>query len=144
MSKKIKKKKKVIPVGTNVHSFLDNVITLYRSSNDTFTGALDYIFFKVLNCDPEQYYNLTDSEEISKDEIKEMQEEYENYEKKHCKEVSKTLERELNEVILYIREKALKENVIKEFSNDKYEEINYSYTFEYLLKKLMDFYKEKV
>lgn len=138
-----KRKRKITPIGANTHCSVDNVITLYRSSNDIFNGVLDYIFFKVLNSDPVQYHNINrDDTELTSEDIAEMQSDFENYESKYKKEISPTLEREIEEIIIYIRREALKEKVIAPFSKDKYQENKLSYSFTYLIKKIMDYYKE--
>ncbi|MGL4452471.1 MAG: hypothetical protein ACRCTZ_15000 [Sarcina sp.] len=144
MIKPIRCKKKVTPIGANAHMGVDNIITLYRSSNDIFNGVLDYIFFKVLNLEPVEYFNVKEFEfEPEEKEIEEIQSDYLNYELKYKKEISKSLEKDIEEVVLYIRKKALEDKKIYKFTNDKYLEDEISYSFEYVIKKIMDYYKER-
>lgn len=143
MRKPIRCKKKVTPIGANAHMGVDNIITLYRSSNDIFNGILDYIFFKVLNLEPVEYFNAKEFEfEPEERDIDEIQEDYLNYNLKYKKEISKSLEKDIEEVIPYIRRKALRDKKIYEFTEGKYLETKLSYSFDYIIKKIMDYYKE--
>lgn len=123
---------------------VDNIITLYRSSNDIFNGVLDYIFFKVLNLEPVEYFNIKEfEEEPGEKEIEEAQGDYLNYSVKFKKEISKSLENDIEEVILYIRKKALEDKKIYAFTPDKYLENEISYSFKYIVKKIIDYYRER-
>lgn len=142
MRKPIRCKKKVTPIGANAHMGVDNIITLYRSSNDIFNGVLDYIFFRVLNLEPVEYFNAKEFDfEPEESEIEGIQEDYLNYNLKYRKEISKSLEKDIDLVILYIRQKALEDEKIYEFTSGKYLETKLSYSFEYIIKKIMDYYK---
>jgi RIO-like serine/threonine protein kinase len=139
---KVRVKSKIISIGTNADFGIDNIITLYRSSNDVFYGVLDYMFYKVLNCDPSEHNNLTELPfEYNEDELEEMIFNFEQYELKHDKEISKVLKKDIEKCIIYIRKKALKDGIIEEYIKSKYVEVKESYTLEYLIVQIMNYYK---
>lgn len=135
----------IVTVGNKNHNDLDNILTLSISNNDIYCGCVDYLFFKVLNLEPIEYFNLTNMEfldPITDSEIDYYQKTYLLFKEKN--HFSEKITSDLKELELYIREKALEENVIKEsIIKNKYIESAYSYNSEYLFSKILKFYSEK-
>ena len=134
------KKIKNYVVGNKCHNKLDNLITQSRSNNDEYDIVMDYLFYVVLNLTPEQYLNSIELNdyEPDDDEIKTLNENFFNYKKKV--KLSSELNKQLNKMISYIREKALIEKRIEKIGN-KYIPNEY-YNMYYLQKKMFLFYKE--
>ncbi|MGL5316075.1 MAG: hypothetical protein ACRCX2_33255 [Paraclostridium sp.] len=142
-SEKIRSKSKVVPIGTNTDYGVDNIITLYRSSNDVFYGVIDYIFYRVLCCTPVEHVNSTPLPfDYTEEEIDDMNLNYEEYDSKYDKEISKVLKDDIETAIIYIRNKAIKEGVITEFTKGKYTEVKESYNLEYIIGKVLQYYRE--
>ena len=138
--KSFTKKIKTYFVGNKCHNKLDNLITLSRSNNDEYDSVMDYLFYVVLNLTPEQYLNsieLTDYEP-DENEIKILNKNFFNYKEKV--KLSSELNKQLNKMVDYIREKALFEKRIEKIGN-KYIPNEY-YNMYYLQKKMFLFYKE--
>ncbi|MGL5718301.1 MAG: hypothetical protein ACRCX2_35180 [Paraclostridium sp.] len=141
---KVKKSKRnMFPIGINVHNSIDNVITLYRSSNDLYDGTLDYIFFKVLNLEPEHYFNLSEMNELTDQELREYNVAFRNYEEKYEKDTNEVLAKEIKEIIDFVRKRALTSGAIEEISKGKYLETYYSFNFTFIIKCIIDYYKIK-
>lgn len=123
---------------------LDNLITLSRSNNDIYDGVNDYIFFRVLNLEPVEYFNLTEQEfqEPFKDwETDLYQVNFFNFENKN--NFSEKIKNDIEEIIKYIRRKALKNHLIKEVFKDKYIEASIEYDADYISTQIMKYYREK-
>ena len=123
---------------------LDNLITLSRSNNDIYDGVNDYIFFRVLNLEPVEYFNLTEQEfqEPFKDwETDLYQVNFFNFENKN--NFSEKIKNDIEEIVKYIRRKALKNHLIKEVFKDKYIEASIEYDADYISTQIMKYYREK-
>lgn len=141
----IRNKSRIVPVGTNADFGVDNIITLYRSSNDVFHGVIDYMFYRIIGCTPVEHINTTKLPfEYSEEEVDEMMLNYEEYHAKYDKEISKVLKDDIETCILYIRNKAVKEGVIEEYVKGKYIEVKEAYDLEYIIEKVMAYYKEDI
>ncbi|MGL5717869.1 hypothetical protein [Cetobacterium sp.] len=138
----MKKKRALFSVGFNNHIFFDNAITLTRSSNDIFDGTLDYIYFKVLGCDPVMYFNLIEEEELTEEEKNEYQFYFEEYEKKHKILMNKNFCEELKELIFYLRDISLEENMIKPELGYYIPNSN-RFSLKYIMIKILKFYRGK-
>lgn len=138
--KSFTKKIKTYFVGNKCHNKLDNLITLSRSNNDEYDSVMDYLFYVVLNLTPEQYLNSIELNdyEPDDDEIKILNKNFFNYKEKV--KLSSELNKQLNRMVDYIREKALSEKRIEKIGN-KYIPNEY-YNMYYLQKKMFLFYKE--
>lgn len=124
---------------------LDNLITLSRSNNDIYDGVNDYIFFRVLNVEPIEYFNLTKRYETDKEyyewEIEMYQANFFNFENKN--NFSEKIKNDIEEIIKYIRRKAIKNKLIKEVFKDKYIEASIGYDDNYISTQIMKYYREK-
>lgn len=138
------KKTTIMQCGNKNHKKLDNLFTLSLSNNDVYGGVIDYIFFRVLNLEPIEYFNLTEQlfeEEFTDNDIDLCQKNYFDFEKKN--NFSDKIKDDIEEVINFIRKKALDEKIIKEIIKNKYIEASYKYDAKYILKKIIKFYREK-
>ncbi|MGL4989499.1 MAG: hypothetical protein ACRCX2_09445 [Paraclostridium sp.] len=141
----VRKKSKIIPIGTNADYAVDNIITLHRSSNDVFEGVIDYMFYKIINCTPIECINISKYEfEYPEEELNEMEENFKQYDLKYDKEISKTLKKQIDTAIILIREIALAEEVIEEVVKGKYCEVGNSFNQLYIIGKIIELYKEGV
>lgn len=124
---------------------LDNLITLSRSNNDIYDGVNDYIFFRVLNVEPIEYFNLTKRYDPDKEyyewEIEMYQANFFNFENKN--NFSEKIKNDIEEIIKYIRRKAVKNNLIKEVFKNKYIENSIGYDDNYISTQIMKYYREK-
>lgn len=124
---------------------LDNLITLSRSNNDIYDGVNDYIFFRVLNVEPIEYFNLTKRYDPDKEyyewEIEMYQANFFNFENKN--NFSEKIKNDIEEIIKYIRRKAIKNKLIKEVFKDKYIEASIGYDDNYISTQIMKYYREK-
>lgn len=124
---------------------LDNLITLSRSNNDIYDGVNDYIFFRVLNVEPIEYFNLTKRYDPDKEyyewEIEMYQANFFNFENKN--NFSEKIKNDIEEIIKYIRRKAIKNNLIKEVFKNKYIENSIGYDDNYISTQIMKYYREK-
>lgn len=124
---------------------LDNLITLSRSNNDIYDGVNDYIFFRVLNVKPIEYFNLTKRYDPDKEyyewEIEMYQANFFNFENKN--NFSEKIKNDIEEIIKYIRRKAIKNNLIKEVFKNKYIENSIGYDDNYISTQIMKYYREK-
>ena len=124
---------------------LDNLITLSRSNNDIYDGVNDYIFFRVLNVEPIEYFNLTKRYDPDKEyyewEIEMYQANFFNFENKN--NFSEKIKNDIEEIIKYIRRKAIKNNLIKEVFKNKYIENSIEYDDNYISIQIMKYYREK-
>ena len=127
-------------VGFNNHMEVDNVITLLRSSNDIFDGTLDYIYFKVLGCDPVTYFNLIDEDELTEQEKDEYQFYFEEYEKKHLLLMNENFCIELKKLIFHLRDISVENNIIKE-ELGYYISNNNKFSLRYVMKEILRFYR---
>lgn len=138
-------KRAVVSVGNGNHEMLDNLITLSKSNNDIYDGINDYIYFRVLNVEPVEYFNLTKRYEVDKEyyewEIEMYQNDFFNYENKN--NFSEKIKNDIEEIVKYIRRKALKNNLIKEVIKNKYIENSNDFNSDYITKKIIKYYKEK-
>lgn len=138
-------KRAVVSVGNGNHEMLDNLITLSKSNNDIYDGINDYIYFRVLNVEPIEYFNLTKRYDVDKEyyewEIEMYQNDFFNYENKN--NFSEKIKNDIEEIVKYIRRKALKNNLIKEVLKDKYIENSNTFNSDYITKKIIKYYKEK-
>lgn len=131
-------------VGNGNHEMLDNLITLSKSNNDIYDGINDYIYFRVLNVEPVEYFNLTErylNKEYYEWEIEAYQNDFFNYENKN--NFSEKIKNDIEEIVKYIRRKALKNNLIKEVIKNKYIEASNDFNSDYITKKIIKYYKEK-
>lgn len=134
----------VVSVGNKNHELLDNIITLTLSNNDIYGGVADYIFFRVLNLEPVEYFNLTEQEfkEPFKEwEIDMYQRYYHNFEEKN--NFSDKIKNDIEDIVLHIRRKSLKNKIIKEIFKGKYIEASLKYDAKYIFKEIIKYYKEK-
>lgn len=124
---------------------LDNLVTLSRSNNDIYDGVNDYIFFRVLNLEPIEYFNLTKRYETDKEyyewEIEMYQANFFNFENKN--NFSEKIKNDIEEIVKYIRRKAIRNNLIKEVFKDKYIENSIGYDANYISTQIMKYYREK-
>lgn len=124
---------------------LDNLITLSKSNNDIYDGINDYIYFRVLNVEPVEYFNLTKRYEADKEyyewEIEMYQSNFFNFENKN--NFSEKIKKDIEEIVKYIRKKALKNHLIKEVFEDKYIEASIEYDADYISIQIMKYYREK-
>ena len=124
---------------------LDNLVTLSRSNNDIYDGVNDYIFFRVLNLEPVEYFNLTKRYDPDKEyyewEIEMYQANFFNFENKN--NFSEKIKNDIEEIIKYIRRKAIKNNLIKEVFKNKYIENSIGYDDNYISTQIMKYYREK-
>lgn len=124
---------------------LDNLITLSRSNNDIYDGVNDYIYFRVLNVEPIEYFNLTKRYDPDKEyyewEIEMYQANFFNFENKN--NFSEKIKNDIEEIIKYIRRKAIKNNLIKEVFKNKYIENSIGYDDNYISTQIMKYYREK-
>lgn len=138
-------KRGVFSNGINAHENCDNLITLSRSSSDLHLGLLDYLFYKILNCDPDLYFdneseNIFNLSDISESERKTLQNEYLKYE---SEPLNKSLKKEIKDFVIEIREKSIKKNLIRKSFGCSYIEKSLSFGAEFILKELIKFYKKK-
>lgn len=138
----MKKKRNLFSVGFNNHMSFDNVLTLTRSSNDIFDGTLDYIYFKILGCDPITYFNLIEEEELTLEEKEEYQFYFDEYEKKHKILMSEEFCEELKKLILFLRDTALEEKMIKPELGFYISNSN-GFSLKYIMIKILKFYRGK-
>lgn len=133
---------RIVRVGNKNHTYLDNVYTLMKSNNDVYSGCADYLFFKILNLEPVEYFNLCNMT-VSEEEIEYYQKDYENFKTKN--KFSKKIINDLHEIEKYIRTKAIEENVIHKILDDKYMENsnNCNYNSEYISIKILKYYRNK-
>lgn len=137
-------RRKIESVGNSNHELLDNVWTLISSNNDIYDGVADYIFFKALNTEPIEYFNLTEqkfAEDFTDKEIDEYQQNFLDFENKN--NFSKKIKHDISEIVKYVREEAKKENVIKKVINNKYIEASLIYNAKYIKTKIIKFYRKK-
>jgi hypothetical protein len=137
------KRGKVFAIGINAHNYIDNIITLIRSSNDLYDGALDYIFYKVLNLDPIGYYNMSGDEEFDEHEIDEFQRSFEKYDEKFETETNAVLSKDIKEFIVFLREEALKAEMIEPVYGKYYLDVKYSFSYDFIIKKIFEFYRRR-
>lgn len=136
--------RRVDSVGNSNHPLLDNIWTLINSNNDIYDGVADYIFFRVLNLEPIEYFNLTEQqfeEEFTDEEIEELQENFFNFQTKN--NFSKKIKNDIKEIIEYIRKKAIESNVIKEVLEEKYIEASLVYNAKYIKTQIIKYYFNK-
>ena len=127
----------------NIDENIDNLFLLIYSTSDVFNGLTSYLYFKILNMTPKEYFNLEDENNFfSKEEIEEENKDFLKYEEF---KFSKTINEDIKKVIEYIRNDAINNNILKKMSN-YYFIINYDkYDSEYIIKKIYNFYKgEKI
>jgi hypothetical protein len=129
-------------MGMNVHRDVDNLITLYRSNSDLHLGLVDYLYFKILNCSPVEYYNISDAEFIEDNELNFMQEQFEKYEGTF---LNKTLSNENEEFVEILREESIRGGFIKkcEFSPDKFVESSARFDSSFIVKNLLLYYRRE-
>ncbi len=143
----MKKKKimsKMVRAGNKNHEYLDNLITLSKSNNDVYTGCTDYLFFKILNLEPIEYFNLTEveyQEPITDEEIDFYQEDYINFETKN--NFSDKIKNNLKTIENFARKVALKEKIIKEVIKGKYIEASNKYDSKFINTCIYKFYAQK-
>lgn len=134
-------RKKMFSIGINAHKNCDNLITLIRSSNDLQFGTLDYLFFKILNLTPVEYFNIVENDfEYSEEEIEVYEDEYFKSEKE---ELNKILREEIIEVVQFIRKKSLKLDMIKIVFIDKFIGNSINFNSEYIMKTILEYYNDK-
>lgn len=138
----MKKKRSLFSVGFNNHMFFDNAITLTRSSNDIFDGTLDYIYFKVLGCDPIIYFNLIEEEELTDEEKDEYQFYFKEYEDKHKILMNLKFCDELKELIIFLRDTALEEKMIRPELGFYVPNSN-RFSLKYIMIKILKYYRGK-
>lgn len=127
----------------NIDENIDNLFLLIYSTSDVFNGLISYLYFKILNMTPKEYFNLEDENNFFfKEEIEEENKDFLKYEEF---KFSKTINEDIKKVIEYIRNDAINNNILKKMSN-YYFIINYDkYDSEYIIKKIYNFYKgEKI
>ncbi|MGL6132427.1 MAG: hypothetical protein ACRCZ9_12515, partial [Fusobacteriaceae bacterium] len=130
---KIRSKSKVVPVGTNCDYGIDNIITLYRSSNDVFYGVIDYLFYRVLGCTPIEHLNINDyGFDYDDATLNDIEENHKEYCLKYDKEISEPLKDQIDKAVLIVRHTALEEGVIKKFDSKRYCEVGNQYTLIYV------------
>lgn len=139
---KIKKKRNLFSVGFNNNIAFDNVLTLARSSNDIFDGTLDYIYFKILGCDPSTYFNLIEEEELTEEEKDQYQFYFEEYEKKHKILINEEFCHELKNLVFFLRDVALEEKMIRA-ELGYYVPNSNSFSLKYIMVKILKYYRGK-
>lgn len=133
----------IVSVGNGNHNMIDNIYTLSRSNNDIYDGVADYIF-RVLNLEPVEYFNLTEAE--FKEPFKEWemdlyQRDFINFEVKN--NFSEKIKQDIEDIVLFIRRKAIKRKIIKEVFKDKYIESSIDYNAKFIEKQIIKYYKER-
>ena len=125
----------------NVDKNIDNLFLLISSTSDVFNGLISYLYFKILNMTPKEYFNLENEDDFyTKEEIKVENLEYLKYEEFNF---NKTIEQDIKDVISYIREDAVKNNILKKISNYYFVENHDKYDSRYIIKKIYNYYKER-
>ena len=65
----------------NIDENIDNLFLLIYSTSDVFNGLISYLYFKILNMTPKEYFNLEDENNFfSKEEIEEENKDFLKYE----------------------------------------------------------------
>ena len=81
----------------NVDKNIDNLFLLISSTSDVFNGLISYLYFKILNMTPKEYFNLENEDGFyTKEEIKVENLEYLKYEEFNF---NKTIEQDIKDVI---------------------------------------------
>ena len=125
----------------NVDKNIDNLFLLISSTSDVFNGLISYLYFKILNMTPKEYFNLENEDGFyTKEEIKVENLEYLKYEEFNF---NKTIEQDIKDIISYIREDAVKNNILKKISNYYFVENHDKYDSSYIIKKIYNYYKER-
>ena len=125
----------------NVQSDINNLITLFNGNNDVYDGILSYIYFRVLNMNPIEYFNIEDEDEIySESERQSIQEEFEKFGKL---ELTQEIKEEMEEIIVLVREKALKEKVLSKFGEYCLIEKHNQFQCDYIIKEIFRYYNLK-
>ena len=104
----------------------------------------DYIFFRVLNIEPVEYFNLTEQEfqvPFKEWEIELYQRNFFNFETKN--NFSEKIKEDIEDIVKFIRRKALKLKIIKEIFKGKYIEASIDYNAKFIEKQVIKYYKEK-
>lgn len=123
----------------NIDKNIDNLFLLIYSTSDVFNGLISYLYFKILNMTPEEYFNIENEDKFySNEEIEQEQEDFFKYEKFNF---SKTIDKDIKEVVEYIRKDAIKNKILKKISNYYLIEDYDKYNSDYILKKIYNFYK---
>lgn len=134
----------IVSAGNGNHKMIDNLFTLSRSNSDIYDGIVSYMFFKILNLEPVEYFNLTESKfqnPFKEWEIELYQKDYINFREKN--NFSEKIIEDIEIISSFIRRKALKENVIKEVFKNKYIEASIDFGAKYIEKQIIKYYKEK-
>lgn len=134
----------IVSAGNGNNNMIDNLFTLSRSNSDIYDGIISYMFFKILNLEPIEYFNLTESKfqlPFKEWEIDSYQRDYINFREKN--NFSEKIIEDIENISIFIREKALKEHMIKETFKNKYIEASIVFGAKYIEQQIIKYYKEK-
>lgn len=124
----------------NVDKNIDNLFLLISSTSDVFNGLISYLYFKILNMTPIEYFNIEIDDVLTQEDIDVENDEFEKYDNWIF---SKNIQDDINGVLKTIREESVNENVLKKVGDyyliNNYDKYNYAYIF----KKIYNYYKKK-
>ncbi|MGL4998531.1 MAG: hypothetical protein ACRC5T_06130 [Cetobacterium sp.] len=140
---KVKKKRGIFSVGINNNKAIDNIITLSKSSNDLFDGTIDYFYFRILKFDPDTFFYEIEYPNMKESEKAEYQFLFEEYDAKYKKLFNFEFCEEMEIIVDYVRDEAIKEHVIIEHYSG-YVPNKFSFTAQYIMKKILKYYRESI
>lgn len=143
-TKEFKKRNTIVYVdGKNGRPF-DNIFTLIRSNKDELLGLAEIMFYSVIGTTPCSYYNIVDND-LTEEEIEEACNDYQNY-LDYYANLKKYTKEEVDKVICYIREEAIRDNAIKMFCRVSNKEViyepGYKFDMKYIARKILKYYDE--